>query len=156
MGLVKKSKQIELVSKIDGAIESGEGTTESPFVFKEGENPFVFVFKSPLELSVRNDYLRAVVKLQKLFGTNGKTQEELQNKLAEISEDEQVEFVLKTQDIQLSVIRLLLLGYREGLDQPIKEPTDDLIDIMVENNCVSEFFTKIVEVQNSKELEKKS
>ncbi len=143
---------IELISIKDEAVETLE-----PLVLKEGKEPSVFVFKSPLDLEIRGEYYKNIIKLQRLLPTvEGGDEKLIQESLSKLPVDEQIDVMQNVAALQLNIVKLLLIGYKSNINGELIEKTDDLIKIIEENEVVTEFFTRLVAFNNTGIDKKKS
>ncbi len=139
-------KNIELISEKDAAV-----LTMEPLVLKEGEDPFVFVFKPHTDPSVNDEYLLLSFELQHVFSlpecednlTN------IQKAISNMSPKEQIGILSRAKEVQFKIVDLLLIGYREKIGGELIEKNQELLDIIKENDVVVEFQTKLTKMQSS-------
>ncbi len=153
MGLVRVKKElIELISEKDDAIISLE-----PLVLKEGQDPFVFVFKNQNDLSIRREYLLNIIKLQQcLTITDATNEKDVQLSISKLPPEEQLELMDKISEQQFKIVDLLLIGHKSKIDGELLDKSPELLEIMKENDVIAEFFNKLTKVKSRVIDEKKS
>lgn len=146
---LKRMTNLELISEKDAAVLSID-----PIVLKEGEDPFVFIFRPHTDLSIRKEYLKYIAELQSLLKTSDESN--AHKIISKLSNEERFDFMEKATEIQFKVIELLLLGYREKIGGEVIEKNKEILEIIRENDVIGEFYTKIGKLKSDVVDKKKS
>jgi hypothetical protein len=151
--LTKTSKTIELISKQDDAVLVDEQGNKTII---DGKEPTVFVFKNPKLIDINFEYTSLLLKLRDVYGIKDKNSD-LTTEIEKLSDGEKLKLSKSVLDIQIDIIKLLLIGYKQGetlttLDDKEKS---SLIEDLIQNGVIVEFITEIQKKQ-TETVEKKS
>ena len=151
--LTKTSKTIELISKQDDAVLVDEQGIKTII---EGKEPTVFVFKNPKLMELNFDYTTLLLKLRDIYGIKDKDSD-LLKEIEKLSDIEKLKLSKSVLDIQIDIIKLLLIGYKQGNDYIALNDSgkDDMIQDFIQNGVISEFVTDI-QKKHIEIVEKKS
>lgn len=144
-----RMKNLELISEKDAAVLSID-----PIVLREGEDPFIFIFRPHTDLGIRKEYLKYTAELQGLLKSSDETN--VNKIISKLSPDERVDFMEKATEIQFKVIELLLIGYKEKIGGEIIQSNKEILEVIRENDAVGEFYNKINKLKSDIIDKKKS